>query len=171
MTIVAPDTLPMNAPELDTLQLKNGQMYVLVQPTGGTAAQRQAIVVDQGQPVQVGGLTVEFQREVRWANLQVAYNPGIPIFIIAAVLLVGGLVVTFYFPLRRVRAMVTQGPNGAVLLAAPLAKRDWSGKREFIRIAELAGERLGVTPVIKRPADHSEWEGAPVSASPGSGTG
>jgi cytochrome c biogenesis protein len=171
MTIVAPDTLPMNAPELDTLQLKNGQMYVLVQPTGGTAAQRQAIVVDQGQPVQVGGLTVEFQREVRWANLQVAYNPGIPIFIIAAVLLVGGLVVTFYFPLRRVRAMVTQGPNGTVLLAVPLAKRDWSGKREFVRIAELAGERLGVKPVIKRPADQMEWEGAPLSTSPGSGTG
>jgi len=171
MTIVAPDTQPVNAPQLDTLQLKNGQMYVMMQPSGTSGAERQAIVVDQGRPMQLGNLTIEFQREVRWANLQVASNPGIPIFIIAAVLLVGGLVVTFYFPLRRMRAIVSPAPAGAVLTAVPLAKRDWSGKRDFFHVAESVGTALGVTPSIKRPAESTEWERSPhpASAEPGNG--
>lgn len=170
MTVVAPDVQPMNAPELDTLQLKNGQMLVMVEPIGGNAQQRQSFVVDQGQPVRVGGLTIEFEREVQWTLLQVAYNPGIPIFIIASVLLVGGLVVTFYFPLRRIRAIVTPTPAGATIVAAPLAKRDWSGKREFFRTIEAVGQALRTEPLLKRPADADEWEGASVSDSPGAST-
>ncbi len=158
MTVVAPDTFPNTAPELDTLNLKAGQMYVALQPTGGSATQRQEFVVDQGQPVQAGDLTIHFDREVQWSLLQVAYNPGIPIFAIASVLLVGGLAVTFYFPLRRIRAIVSRGPNGATLTTVPLAKRDWSGKRDFFRSVETLGNQLGVTPTIKRPAGAAEWE-------------
>jgi hypothetical protein len=167
MTVVAPDVQPMNAPELDTLNLKNGQMLVMVEPIGGNAQQRQSFVVDQGQPIQVGNLTIEFQREVQWTLLQVAYNPGIPIFIIAAVLLVGGLVVTFYFPLRRIRAIVTPSPAGATLIAAPLAKRDWSGKRDFFRTIDAVGQALATQPLLKRPADAADWEGVSVPGTPG----
>jgi cytochrome c biogenesis protein len=158
LTVVAPDTDPRKQPELDTLQLKNGQMLILLNPTSGSTTEPQSVIVDQGQPVQVGNLTVEFQREVRWANLQVGYNPGIPIFIIAAVLLVGGLVVTFYFPLRRIRAIVAPTASGAFLTVMPLAKRDWSGKRDFFGVVETLRQRIGVDPVITKPDDHTDWE-------------
>jgi cytochrome c biogenesis protein len=161
MTVVGPDTEPANSPELDTLNLKNGQMLVMFQPIGGSSAERQSFVVDQGKPVQVGGLTILFEREMQWSLLQVAYNPGIPIFIIASVFLVGGLAVTFYFPLRRIRAIVSPTPNGAMLVAAPLAKRDWSGKREFFRTAEAVAQALGTNPVLKKPSHLTDWE--PVS--------
>ncbi len=171
MTVVAPDSFPFTAPELDTLQLKNGQMYVLLQPIGGAAAERQEFVIGQGQSVRSGDLTVSFDREIQWSLLQVAYNPGIPIFIIASILLVGGLVVTFYFPLRRIRAIVSSGPQGATLTAVPLAKRDWSGKREFFHTVAALESRLGVTPRIKKPAESGDWEDVPASPSAPSSTG
>ncbi len=163
MTIVAPDTNPANSPELDTLNLKNGQMLVMIQPTGGGSGQRESVVVNQGDPVQIGNLTIEFQREVQWTLLQVAYNPGIPIFIIASVFLLGGLLATFYFPLRRIRAIVTPTPAGAMLIAIPLAKRDWSGKRDFFRTMTSVESALGVKPVLKQPTGSSDWEGMQAS--------
>ncbi|MGI8964137.1 MAG: cytochrome c biogenesis protein ResB, partial [Thermomicrobiales bacterium] len=99
--------------------------------------------------------------------LQVAYNPGIPIFIIASLLLVGGLVVTFYFPLRRIRAIASEGPHGAMLTAVPLAKRDWSGKREFFRTIDAIGEQLAVEPTRKKPAAIADWE--PISGNASAG--
>jgi cytochrome c biogenesis protein len=166
MTVVAPDINPASAPELDTLNLQNGQMLVMIQPNGGGSAQRESVVVNQGQPVQVGNLTIEFQREVQWTLLQVAYNPGIPIFIIASVLLLGGLLATFYFPLRRVRAIVTPTPTGATLVAVPLAKRDWSGKRDFFRSMTAIEAALGVKPVLKQPSGGADWEAMQAPAVP-----
>ena len=166
MTIVAPDSNPASAPELDTLNLQNGQMLVMIQPNGAGSAQRESVVVNQGQPVQVGNLTIEFQREVQWTLLQVAYNPGIPIFIIASVLLLGGLLATFYFPLRRVRAIVTPTPAGATLVAVPLAKRDWSGKRDFFRSMTAIEAALGVKPVLKQPSGSADWEAMQAPAIP-----
>ena len=165
LTVVAPDTNPRNAPETDVLQLKSGQMWAQLQPTGvtgGTTGSPQTFptaVIDQGKPVQLGEFLVTFEREMRYANLQVAYNPGIPIFFIASVLLVGGLVVSFYFPLRRIRAIIAPTPAGATLTMAPLARRDWSGKRDFFAAVERIGDRLKVVPAIRKPADHKDWEG------------
>lgn len=125
-------------------------MFVML--TDQATNTQQVATVDQGQPVQVGDLTITFERERQWSLFQVAYNPGIPIFIIASVFLVGGLLVTFYFPLRRVRAMVspTSG-QGASIVAMPLAKRDWSGKRDFFTTIRQLETTLGVPAVVKRP--------------------
>lgn len=176
LTVVAPDTNPRNAPELDVLQLQSGQMWVQLQPTGIDSArttpnQFPTAIVDQGKPVRLGDLNVTFERELRYTNLQVAYNPGVPIFLIASVLLVGGLGVTFYFPLRRIRGIIATTPSGAVLTMAPLARRDWSGKREFFSVVELARQRLNVTPIIRKPADHKDWEGLMPSAPAGTANG
>lgn len=173
LTVVAPDTNPQNAPELDVLQLQNGQVWVQLQPITTTANRATSpdefptAIIDQGKPVQLGNLTVTFERELRYTNLQVAYNPGIPIFIMASVLLVGGLVVTFYFPLRRIRGIIAETPSGAVLTMAPLARRDWSGKRDFFSVVELAQQDLNVMPTIKKPADHKDWEGLTAITSTG----
>ncbi len=134
VNVIAPDEDRPNAPMLDTLELESGQMYVQVRETGPNASSELPdSVVIQGQPQEINGLNIEFIRESRFTLLQVASNPGIPIFWTAAFLLVGGLVITFYFPHRRIRAIFDQnGPDGATQLAmAPLAKRDWSGQRDF----------------------------------------
>jgi hypothetical protein len=76
--------------------------------------------------------------------LQVARNPGIPLFIAASVLLVGGLAITFYFPHRRVRGIVSPTADGSVARLAPIARRDWSAKRVFERLASDVGRQLGI---------------------------
>lgn len=158
VAVVAPDTNRANRPDLDTLQLQNGQVWVQVSPLGGVGdGPTESAVLDQGAPLEVAGLTVLFERESRFTVLQVAYNPGIPIFAIASVMLVGGLAVTFYFPLRRIRGIIQQSAEGGTLMLTPLAKRDWGGKREFFALVEDTGERLGVTPQVKRPDDEGNW--------------
>ena len=106
-------SLPMKTekmrPMLDTLNLQSGQMYVQARNLGSNAsAAMPDAVINQGEPLQIGDYTVEFVRENRYTLLQVASNPGVPIFWTAAFLLVGGLVVTFYFPHRRIRAIFDQ---------------------------------------------------------------
>ncbi len=90
-----------------------------------------------------GGYGVQFVRERRFTLLQVAYNPGIPILFGASLLLVCGLVVTFAFPHRRLRALVSPSGNGTEVLMAPLARRDWGGKRDFVDTLTVIEQRLG----------------------------
>jgi hypothetical protein len=93
-------------------------------------------VVGQGEPTAVDELTVTFVRESQWSLLQVANNPAIPIFWAAALLMIGGLAIVFYFPHRRVRAIVSSLPSGGSSAAmAPMARRDWSARRVFEQLA------------------------------------
>jgi cytochrome c biogenesis protein ResB len=89
-----------------------------------------------------------FVRERRFSVLQVARNPGIPLFIAASVLLVGGLAITFYFPHRRVRGIVSATQDGSVARLAPIARRDWSAKRVFERLAHDVGRRIEIDPEL-----------------------
>jgi len=108
-------------------------------------------VVGQGDTAQLGGLSITFVRERQFTLLQVANNPGMPIFWTAAFLLVGGLGVVFYFPHRRIRGIVQPGEAGATsALFAPLSKRDWSGQRTFLRLCDDLAESFGVSAVIKQ---------------------
>jgi len=157
--IIAPDEDRENAPMLDTLNLQSGQMYVQARNLGSNASATMSdAVINQGEPLQNGDYTVEFVRENRYTLLQVASNPGVPIFWTAAFLLVGGLIVTFYFPHRRIRAIFDKsGPQGSTQLAmAPLAKRDWSGQKDFRNsVAELS-KRFGADLSIQEKVDPDE---------------
>ncbi len=159
INVIAPTTAFDGLPEVGSIALKPGEMYVEIIPMNGNAAIRdvQGAVVGQGDTAQLGGLGVQFVRERRFTSLQVARNPGIPIFWAAALLLVGGLAVTFYFPHRRIRAIVASngGANaGSLAKLAPLAKRDWSGQREFFRCVDALEARLGTQPVVKGRPDY-----------------
>lgn len=162
LTLIAPDSDPRNQPELDTMGLRSGQLWIGAEPIGSSSSPMVdgdgGVVVTQGQPARIGDMTVTFEREIRFTVLQVGYNPGVPIFIVAAFMLVGGLVVTFYFPHRRIRGIVSRGPDGAQLTLAPLAKRDWSGKRDFFNIIEKAGDEFGIEPEIELPKNASDYE-------------
>lgn len=171
MTVIGPDLNPANQPESDTLKLQNGQMWIQVQPLGrpSGAVNPPALantVADQGIPVQVRDLSITFTRETRHSLLQVAYNPGIPIFFIASVMMVGGLAMTFYMPRRRLRGMIVPSPYGANVTLVPLARRDWSGKQDFFKVVKSLAASLAVQPEIKRQADTPDREGVadrPVS--------
>lgn len=159
LNVIAPNEALDGRPEIGNVRLKSGEMYVQIIPINGNAATQevQGAVVGQGDTVTLGGISVQFVRERRFTSLQVARNPGIPIFWAAAVLLVGGLSVTFYFPHRRIRAIVSNhGPSGAGSLAklAPLAKRDWSGQRDFFKCVDAFETKLGVKPVVKGRPDY-----------------
>lgn len=137
LSLIAPDENPANAPELDTLNLRSGQMYLLVRPLGPQSpiTVPTGATIGQGETRELAGLRFTFVREKRFALFQVASNPGIPLFFAASFLLVGGLAVTFYFPHRRLRGIIGAAPGSdgraAVATLAPMAKRDWSGQRAF----------------------------------------
>jgi cytochrome c biogenesis protein len=148
LNVIAPDTNPRNAPERDQLNLRPGQMYLQLQPLTGNADLNGPVesVIDQGETVALGGLNVTFVREKRFTVLQVGSNPGIPIFVAAGFMLVGGLAVTFYFPHRRVRGIVRVGGDGrAAVHLAPLARRDWSARRAFDDLTNALERTLGVS--------------------------
>lgn len=161
--VIAPDEDRANAPMLDTMNLQSGQMYIQLRDlAAGAGTTMPDAVLNQGEPLKVGNYTIEFVRENRYTLLQVASNPGVPIFWTAAFLLVGGLAVTFYFPHRRIRAIFDQnGPQGTTQLAmAPLAKRDWSGQRDFrnsvAALSQRFGAELSITEKVPSPDERSD---------------
>jgi cytochrome c biogenesis protein len=162
LTLIAPDSDPINRPELDSMNLRSGEMWVALETLGETGApsglEDGGVVITQGQPAKIGDLTVVFERESRFTVLQVGYNPGIPIFIVAAFALLSGLLVTFYFPHRRIRGIISPGSEGSTMTLAPLAKRDWSGKREFFNLLEKATTAIGVKPEVKLPANATDYD-------------
>lgn len=175
LTVVGPDSNPANAPQNDTLQLKNGQMWIQIQPLRGPAqpADRSSVsnaVIDLGTTAQLRDLTVTFARETRHTLLQVAYNPGIPIFFIASVMLVGGLVVTFYLPRRRLRGIIANSPEGATVALAPLARRDWSAKQDFFRVIDSLRESLDVLPDVKKDGINQDRAVVADRAAPSAGS-
>jgi cytochrome c biogenesis protein len=92
--------------------------------------------LDPGGAVTIGGLTFTFQREVRFSGLQITHNPGYPVILGAAILIFVSVLVTFYLPHRRVRALVTPAvTGGATMLMGAQVKLDIFGAREFEQLA------------------------------------
>lgn len=154
LNVIAPDSNPGNQPQLDPLQIQTGQMYVEVLRDGETPSRPfPGKVIDQGATTNIDGLNVQFLRERRFTLLQLSRNPGIPIFFVAAFLLVGGLAVTFYFPHRRIRGIIRGAGEGSEARLAPLARRDWSGQRDFHRFLGDVGSRLGIRSLVVTTRD------------------
>jgi cytochrome c biogenesis protein len=171
--IIGPDTDPTSLPELDNLNLTSGQMFIQVRPDYlPSDVMPPSQIVAQGDTVNLSGLNIQFIRERQYTLLQVGKNPGIPIFWAASLLLVGGLGVVFYFPHRRIRGIIgaTDESGRTPVFFAPMAKRDWSGQRDFHRLMEDLGAALEVQPDIRqRSVDSDEESGeepalAPVGA-------
>jgi cytochrome c biogenesis protein len=148
LSVVAPDENPANAPELDTLRLRPGEMFFMIRPLGANSPISQPVgqTISQGETIELGDLSLTFVREKRFSVLQAGSNPGIPLFFVAAVLLVGGLGITFYFPHRRLRGIVSSAATGSTAQLAPIARRDWSAKRVFTQVTAAIGQRIGSSP-------------------------
>ncbi len=145
LNLIASDRDIANQPDLDTLGLSAEQLFVQARSDDmipGTTPP--TAVIDPRHPGQLGDLTVRFERYGVYSVLQIAYYPGLWIFGVAAVIGIAGLIAIFYFPLRRVRAIVSPGAEGrSVAALAPLARRDWSGKRDFVDLVEDLRQRHG----------------------------
>lgn len=164
LSVIAPDENPRNDPDADTLNLADQQIYVRARYTNPALNQRDAdAVVDVQRTADLGLVRVEFLRETRFTLLQVARNPAIPLFVVASALLLGGLAVTFYLPHRRIRGIVDTASTGtgSVVRLAPLARRDWSGQRDFHRILDSLQDRLrNATVTVKEAPSPAEPGGA-----------
>lgn len=130
-------------PEIGATKLQPGQLYAQARDLRTNEQLGAGAVIDQGDSATLGGLDLRFVRERRFTVLQVASNPGIPILFAASLLLVLGLIVTFALPHRRIRALVSATDAGTQVLLAPLARRDWNGKREFVRTLGAIEGRFG----------------------------
>ncbi|MDP9358692.1 MAG: cytochrome c biogenesis protein ResB [Chloroflexota bacterium] len=139
-------------PEIGNVKLIPGELYAQARDLATNEKIGEGVIIGQGETATVAGHSVQFVRERRFTLLQVAYNPGIPILFAASILLVLGLAITFYFPHRRVRALVGQAGAGAEILLAPLARRDWSGKRDFARTLDDVEARFGAAMPLGRTA-------------------
>ncbi len=145
LNLIASDRDIANRPDLDKLGLSAEELFVQARSDDmipGTTPP--TAVIDPRNPGQLGDLNVQFERYGVYSVLQVAYYPGLWIFGVAAVIGIAGLIAIFYFPVRRIRAIVSPSAEGwAVATLAPLARRDWSGKRDFVDLVEDLRERHG----------------------------
>ncbi len=80
-------------------------------------------VLSQGKPATIAGVRFTFVREREFTGLIVAHDPGATIVWIGAALLVLGLFTTFYFPHRRVRAVLRPGAGGSEIGIAAIERR------------------------------------------------
>ena len=130
-------------PEIGTTKLVPGQMYMQAVSTRTNKVLADGVVVNQGETATLAGYQVQFVRENQFTLLQIGYNPGIPILFAASILIVLGLIVTFGLPHRRIRLLLRTTPDGTELLLAPMARRDWGGKKEFVRALGALEQRFG----------------------------
>lgn len=143
LELIYPDTKLTTQPEIGGVKLKPGEMFVQARDWQSNQIIGAGRVVGQGTTASFGDITFEFVREKRFAVLQVAYNPGAPILVAASVIGLLGLAITFGFPHRRIRAIIEPEAGGSIISIAPLARRDWGGKRDFVDTLARIERRFG----------------------------
>lgn len=122
-----------------------GQTQLEVYKTG--SEQPIAIrVISQGKPTKLAGLDFTFVRERQFTGLIVASDPGTNIVWIGSTLLVLGMCMVFFFPHRRVRAVVRPTDGGSETCVAAIRRRDEAFAAQFqflVDDIELAVTRAG----------------------------
>jgi cytochrome c biogenesis protein len=112
-------------------EIKPGQVGIGIY-TSGASAFADSKVVDQGKSMQVGDLTVTFEREAQFTGLNVARDPGVPLIWIGSLLLLGGFVIRFMVPHKRVWARIVSRPNGGTVVGlATLTHKNVTAGSEF----------------------------------------
>ncbi len=109
----------------------------------------------RNQDVQVEGLTFRFLRESQFTGLKVVKDPGVNVIWVASTLMVLGLVMVFWFPHRRLWALVSPRPEGgADVRLAAASQRDLGLEKDFEQVAAKVRRALS-------RRQHDEKEGGP----------
>jgi cytochrome c biogenesis protein len=95
------------------------------------------------QPKKVGNLTITFQRERPYSGLQVVYDPGNRIIWLACTLIILGIILVFYFPVRRLRAMCVADNGGFTVRITGISERGPGFDENFRRLVESLKAELG----------------------------
>ena len=112
-------------------EIKPGQVGIGIYASGQNAF-ADSKVIDQGKPMQVGDLTVTFEREGQFTGLSVARDPGVPLIWIGSFLLLAGFVIRFMVPHKRVWARIVSRPNGGTVVSlATLTHKDVTAGSDF----------------------------------------
>ncbi len=112
-----------------------GQMQLEVY-RAGTEAPAAIQVVSQGKPAKIAGLDFTFAREREFTGLIVAHDPGSTIVWVGSTLLVLGICIVFFFPHRRVRAVVRRTPGGSETRVAATWRRDTAFEPQFQQLVD-----------------------------------
>lgn len=125
-----------------------GSMQLEIHKTGVDAPMA-VRVVSQAKPTKIAGLDFTFARERQFTGLIVARDPGSFLVWIGSTLLVLGMAMVFFFPHRRVRAVVRPSTSGSETgVATVLGRRDTAFEAQFLHLVddiELAVTRAGAT--------------------------
>jgi cytochrome c biogenesis protein len=131
--------------------IQPGQIIVEVYPRGQTTAERLLFRdrLDVGAPLAMKApngrtlLEFTFERERQFTGLNVSYNPGLPLIWTACLLMLLGWSSVFYFPHRRIRALVAPDPRGGTQVAAVvISKLDLGARHEHEQVMEAVQARL-----------------------------
>ncbi|MCL2336057.1 MAG: cytochrome c biogenesis protein ResB [Firmicutes bacterium] len=113
-------------------------LYILYQ--GDQVLQYDLAELDK--PVKVNDIiTVTFNGYRNYTGLQIVKDPGIPIVYIGSVLMMLGLLLSFYVFPQRIWAMVTPAPEGCLVLITGTARRFPARLAEEIRKLEAKLQR------------------------------
>jgi ResB protein required for cytochrome c biosynthesis len=115
--------------------IKAGEIQVEVYKAGVEGAAIASQVLTQGQPAELAGLTVTFERERQFTGLIVAKDPGAIFVWLGSILLVLGTALVFFFPCRRAWALIRRGPNGSTVHVGAVIRHDVGFEAEFQRLA------------------------------------
>lgn len=101
-------------------------------------------VLSEGDRQRIGGVDFTFLRERQFTGLIVARDPGSGLIWIGSTLLVLGMCMTFFFPHRRIRAVVrAAGDGGSEIGVAAIRRRDAAFAARFERLAAELREAIG----------------------------
>jgi len=88
-------------------------------------------VLAPGRPAMIAGVDFTFVREGEFTGLIVAHDPGAIVVWIGSTLLVLGLFTVFFFPHRRVRAVIRRGAGGSEIAVGAIERRNAAFPAQF----------------------------------------
>lgn len=116
-------------------EIKPGQMRVELYETGSEGAPIAASVLTQGEQVDLGDLGMTFVRERQFTGLIVARDPGVVFIWLGCFLLIAGTAMVFFFPSRRVWALIRGEEGGSTVHVGAVIRHDVGFEAEFTRFS------------------------------------
>ncbi len=93
-------------------------------------------VLAPGKPATIAGVKFTFVREGEFTGLIVSHDPGAIVVWIGAALLVLGLFTAFFFPHRRIRAVIRRGAGATEIAVGAIERRNAAFPAQFERLVK-----------------------------------